>query len=132
MTIDEFIKNEITKPFEWGITDCCSTANRWVYISSGVNFLEKSGFIFSSKDDAIEILKVNLIKLFSDLCETNKFKRTNFPKSGDLGLIKIYENGKPTVAVAIKYKNGWFSHAESGCFFLKEAKVIRSYECPNL
>lgn len=131
MTIDEFIQSELGKPFIWGETDCCSTANRWFLEHTGVDYLKTSGYDFKTKDEAKQILTQSLVKLFDDLCKSNGFKSTFHPQDGDLGLVKIYENGRPSAAVAIRYKGGWFSHAESGCLFFKNSKVIRSYKCPN-
>ena len=131
MTIDEFIKSEITKPFVWGQTDCCSTANRWVLHSTGIDVLQTVGINFSNFDEAQTILSESLIKLFVKTCKQMNFEQTVIPEDGDVGLIKVYEGGILAAAVAIRYKNSWFSHAPSGCFMYKNAEMIRSYRCRN-
>lgn len=127
MTLDEFIKNELTLPFELSVSDCCGMANRWVNIHFGVNCFKNSGIEYSQEYERYSITKGNLIKFFNKICIENGATVTKEPKNGDIATVRLYEGDIPIITAAIKYKYGWFTHHDSGCCFFQDVKVVRAY-----
>jgi len=123
----EFIKNEITLPFVLSHSDCCGMANRWVKQWFGVDCFKNSSIEYSTEDQTHEVTHGDLIRFLDGVCRENGALITKTPKDGDIALIKVYDHGIPTATAAIRYKDGWFSHLESGCCFFKKVKVIRAY-----
>ena len=111
MNIDDYIKQEVKKPFIWGETDCCWTANRWIEIQTGKAPLnDSSPFFYSDKETAERLMAdvglVNLVKII-----LKYHKKTKKPENGDIGLILVQAN---KVAVALKISEGWFTRDEGG------------------
>ena len=111
MHVDDYIQNEIQKPFVWGETDCCWTANRWIEIQTGKAPLNNLNRLFySTKEEADFLLKkMTLIDLVSEIL--NKHTKTKTPEIGDIGIILV---SACKIAVALKIKEGWFTRDEGG------------------
>ncbi len=112
MTIDEFVASEARKPFEFGKTDCASTADRWVRETLGMSPLTMFGRVHKDEAEAREWLSspggisvaVNRVMRASGLAKTKE------PQPGDVGL--IIHKGK--LCMAIHAGRFWFSRDADG------------------
>lgn len=121
MMLAEFIRDEIIKPFEWGKTDCASTADRWVCLSAGVSPLSKYGRVHKNEIDANGWLNEagGFAVAVNRVMRASGFKKTKEPANGDIGLISY--NGM--VMMAIKTDHGWFSRSENGIMMVQTDKI---------
>lgn len=119
--LKEFIQEELQKTFEWGKTDCCSTADRWIFLNSGISPMYEAGFIFSTETEADAILNEYGNIFFASIHGMSIFKMTKKPIEGDVGLVKIF---KGEACLAIKMENGWFSRNEEGIMIIPENAVF--------
>lgn len=107
--LNQFIQQELQKPFEWSKTDCCSTCNRWVKEATGISPI--SQYKYSTEEEAKKILsKPGGIAVLTNKVMRPWFKKTKEPKLGDIGLVIWNQKIFP----AIKIKEGWFSRSEEG------------------
>lgn len=112
MNIEQFILEEAQKPFEWGDTDCCSTANRWVFTRTGFNCLNEYNRPLLTEKEARDWLdEENLIKAVKKVMRESPFSLTNKPKQGDIGIVLI---DSETIAMAIHTGTNWFTRNEKG------------------
>ena len=126
MLLEDYIKQEIKKPFIWGETDCCATAIRWARIHSGMKVEHE---FYSSKEEAEELLKDGFIKVLSGVfyeflsCKPNKIKK------GDVGIIILNDREG---ALGIKTATGWFTRNENGLMVLpNEVGIAKAWNiCP--
>lgn len=119
--LEDYIRQEIEKPFEWKVTDCCSTANRWVFLKTGISPISLSGFDFETEEEAKSILKKNRNLLVACRKAMTMFEKTKEPQEGDIGIIRIYED---TICAAIRMKNGWFTRNENGIISFETTPII--------
>lgn len=124
MSLKEFIKQEINKPFIWGETDCCSTTDRWVKNLTGFSPLENFGRKASPEWLGEKGIVKPVVKVI------NKFKllkKTSYPKAGDIGLILMPNN---ICALSIKTEKFWFVRNESGIIGAPiETQILRAWSC---
>lgn len=128
MLLEEFVKEEIKKPFVWGETDCCATIDRW----SGQNLLKNYGREPRSEKEARDWLieKGGIVRAVDKVMKKNKVPVTKEPVTGDVGLIQIFGN---KICMAIKTKNFWFSRDETGNIFAPlDVTIIKAWKiCHN-
>ncbi len=111
MTVDEFVAAEAARPFEWGVSDCASTCDRWVAHATGVSPLDVYGRRHDSEAEAEAWLaEANLAVLMNRAMRAAGFKKTRDPQPGDVGLIVVA--GK--LCAAIFTGRLWFSHDAAG------------------
>lgn len=112
IAISEFIAAEAAKPFAWGISDCASTADRWVQLVRGFSPMAKYGRHHQSRDEANEWLAESgsIAVAVNRVMRKAGFKRTKEPKVGDLGLV-IFDG---RMCIAIHAGTVWFSRHEDG------------------
>jgi hypothetical protein len=127
--ITDFVKEEIKRPFVWGETDCCATANRWLHKRFGFNCFANDNIEYSNIEEAADTIGYSLIRIFNNVCINNGAVTTKTPTEGDIALIKIYRDKKPSISAAILFNQTWFSHTNKGCFFfpVNKTKLIRAY-----
>lgn len=132
-TFDEFIRSEIEKPFVWGETDCCSTANRWVHKVTGKSPLDIYGRKHSNEEGARKWLSENggIVTAINNVMKSAEIPETKRPFCGDIGIIIIYEN---MACMALNTKNSWFTRNESGIIVAPHTvHVLKAWKiCPEL
>lgn len=111
MTLDEFIAAEAAKPFAWGVTDCCSTANRWVMIRRGISPISLDEWD-GSRESALECIHhpYALPARMNRALRKAGIRRTKDPHAGDIGLVMF--DGR--ACVAIHAGSHWFSRHTDG------------------
>lgn len=112
MHIAEFVIAEALKPFQWGETDCASTADRWINIQAGKSPLAQAGLVYRDEYDAIALLieRGSFPVVVNRAMKLIGLEKTDAPKTGDVGL--ILHNQK--MCLAIHAQTFWFSRDESG------------------
>lgn len=112
MTISEFVAAEAARPFAWGVTDCASTADRWVQLVRCFSPMERYGRHHQNRDEAHAWLAETggLAVPFNRVMRAAGFRRTSEPKTGDLGLVIL--DGR--LCIAIHAETFWFSRHEDG------------------
>lgn len=133
MNIDEFILNEVNKPFVWGETDCCSTCDRWVESQIGFSPLKNSQQVFKSEEEAKRLIKrsQNIFKAAYKVMKKANFLVTKNPVMGDVAIIPL----SPTiVCLAIHAGDYWFSRNEKGIIGASINGIVLkawSIKCPQ-
>ncbi|MRX33227.1 hypothetical protein H5P29_13650 [Aminobacter sp. MDW-2] len=126
--VREFIASEIAKPFEWGKTDCASTADRWVTGVLGASPLRIFGRVHHDEDEAREWLSQpgGIAVAVNRVMRNAGMSKTAAPVIGDIGLIIHREK----LCVAIHAGELWFSRDADGligaplCSVWKAWKVV--------
>ncbi len=113
MTVDEFIRAEVSRPFAWGETDCASTADRWVRLIAGFSPMAAYGRKHGGEDDARAWLQEpgGIAVAMNRVMRKAGFVKTKDPQPGDIGLLLL---DRQTMAVAILGSRMWFAPAENG------------------
>ena len=112
MTVDEYVRGEAAKPFRWGETDCCSTADRWIRHRRGLSPIA----LFDEWDGTREAALACIAHPYALPARVNRamrkagFKRTSEPRPGDIGLVLFAGR----MCVAIHAGTIWFSRHEDG------------------
>ncbi|WP_425484071.1 DUF6950 family protein [Allomesorhizobium camelthorni] len=111
MTVDEFVAAEAARPFAWGVTDCCSTADRWLQTARGVSPISSDEWN-GSREAAMECIThpYALPARVNRAMRRAGFRRTPGPKPGDIGLVLFDRR----VCIAIRTSMGWSSRHEDG------------------
>jgi len=118
--LDNYIAQEINKSFLWGDTDCCTTADKWVFLRTGKSPLSENKSLVIDEKNAKRMLRSkNMLKIAADVLKD--YQQTKTPKTGDIGIIVL---DKRTIAFAIKTKDGWFTRNEKGCHFFNEGDFV--------
>lgn len=112
MNINDFLSSEAQKPFRWGVSDCASTADRWIKIKAGLSPLARAGLIYRDEYDATALLieRGGFPVIVNRAMKLVGFEKTDAPKTGDVGL--ILHNRK--MCLAIHAETFWFSRDEAG------------------
>lgn len=112
MRVEEYVAAEAAKPFAWGYTDCCSTADRWVQSARGVSPLGEFGEWDGSREQAMECIMhpYALPARFNRAMRKAGLKRTTQPVAGDIGLVRF--DGR--LCISIHAGTFWFSRHEDG------------------
>lgn len=111
--VKSFIENEAKSPFEWGVTDCAATADRWVNAVSGISPMRTYGRMHQTRDEAVAWMNEpgGIVVAYNRIMRAAGFKKTKSPVAGDIGLIV---NPDRRACVAIFSGDEWFSRHEDG------------------
>jgi hypothetical protein len=111
LDIAEFVAAEASQPFAWGVTDCCSTADRWIRIRRGISPISLDEWD-GSRGAAMECIlhPYALPARFNRAMRKAGIKRTIDPQPGDVGLVLFDRRA----CVAIHTGAVWFSRHEDG------------------
>jgi len=103
-----YIREELEKPFEWGKTDCASTADNWVKKWKNYSPLLKAGIKEINKK---MLLSQSLNDWLTEVAIFNKWIKTTTlnVRIGDVGLMVR----KNQLSIAINKGQFWFSRLES-------------------
>lgn len=130
--LDEFIKKEIAKPFVWGETDCCTTADRWVKTKTGISPLANYGRLVIDEEHAKSWLDAeSIFSAIKSVMRETPFLMTKSPDKGDIGVIMLTDR---IGAMAIHTGKRWFTRNESGLIMTSlDAILLRAWciECPD-
>ncbi|MGC0052738.1 DUF6950 family protein [Brucella pituitosa] len=112
MHIADFIAAEAQKPFRWGVSDCASTADRWIKLQTGLSPLAQAGLIYRDEYEATAILikRGGFPIIVNRAMKLVGFEKTEAPQTGDVGL--ILRSGR--MCLAIHAETFWFSRDECG------------------
>lgn len=127
--LDDFIKQQIKKPFELSKTDCVGTVNDWLKLNRGEGFLERFEInysTFAEKDTILES-EVNFLKAILKYARLNNEVRTKEPKKGDVAAIVIPPD---KIGLAIHCGNIWFTRNTNGIIGIpvSTTKVIKAWK----
>lgn len=91
--LDDFLRHEAQTPFVWGLSDCCSTADRWVKFKRGFSPLERYGRTYASEEEAKAWLAESggIIMAVAKVMKRNGINRTVSPKAGDVGIVAVQD-----------------------------------------
>lgn len=87
VSLDDYITDNIAKPWEWGVTDCCTFAADWVFACTGIDPAAELRGTYD-KDTAKRLIaeKGSLYNLVAPHMDRH-FSRTEEPTDGDVGLV---------------------------------------------
>lgn len=110
--VREFIASESAKPFEWGKTDCASTADRWVSGVLGASPLLIFGRVHHDEAEARAWLSQpgGIAVAVNRVTRNAGLRKTAAPEAGDVGLIIHREK----LCVAVHAGGFWFSRDADG------------------
>lgn len=130
--LEQFIKSQLLRPFEWGKTDCASVIDEWVYLNRGYSILERAKFDYSSFDEKQKIIDnhKNYLKAMLYVVKKNKEKSTRKPVAGDFAAIII---ANQYLGAAIHCGTFWFTRNERGVIGqrIEDTKVIKAWKLFN-
>lgn len=112
MRVEEYVAAEAQKPFAWGETDCCSTADRWLRNVHGGSPIGMFDDWDRSRAQALECIShpYALPARVNRAMRKAGFKRTTQPVAGDIALVRF--DGR--LCVSIHAGTFWFSRHEDG------------------
>jgi hypothetical protein len=108
----DFIAAESAKPFVWGETDCCSTADRWIQIIRGISPIT----LFDEWDRGQSEADNCLSHPYALPVRVNRalrlagIWRTSTPQAGDIALAIFGDS----IGVAIHAGTCWLSRGRGG------------------
>ncbi|MGX9144973.1 DUF6950 family protein [Mesorhizobium sp. 128a] len=110
--VQAYVASESARPFVWGVTDCCSTVDRWVQKVRCISPLTLFDEWDRTAADAEECLSrpYSLPARINRALRKASVARTTNPQPGDIGLALF--DGK--VGVAIHAGAFWFSRGRDG------------------
>ena len=124
MSVSEFVATESRRPFDWGVTDCASTVDRWVRSVTGISPLDSYGRRYASEAEAKAWLaEANLAVLMNRCMRAAGFKKTLSPQAGDVGL--VFSDGR--LCAAIFTGSMWFSHDIGGVIGAPEGAMWKAW-----
>lgn len=89
MDVSEFLETERKRPFEWGTTDCATTADRWVKTRRGFSPLERYGRTITDEETGRAWLSEGGLADMPKIMRRSRIRMTFFPLPGDIGLIAV-------------------------------------------
>ncbi|MBW8639005.1 hypothetical protein K1W69_17545 [Hoeflea sp. WL0058] len=131
MKVADFIRSEMERPFVWGETDCCSTADRWVRIRAGFSPLERYGRTIRSRQDALRWTGADASRLQSavlDVMGKTGFAIGQDPQAGDVGLVTVDRMRR--LAMAIFDGRIWTSRDPDGFICASARYTLCSWRVP--
>ena len=120
--VQSFIRAEMDRPFAWGTTDCCATADRWCQARFGFSFLDRYGRRHTSEEEALAWMAEHgglqaTARVVFAAC--GFFESTDAPAPGDLGVIRA----GGLECLAIHSGRLWWSRAETGFIGARRPEV---------
>lgn len=126
MTPHDFMACEMEQPFEWGLTDCCSIVDRWVFLRRGYSPRVRAGMDYTDEASArawIDACHGGIAGAIIRVMRANCFDQTETPQDGDVGLALAIRDD---VAFAGVLVDGiWIGRDTSG--WLASAKYLRAW-----
>jgi hypothetical protein len=116
-----------SRPFAWGVCDCCTWVCDWVVAAQGVDPAAAWRGACASARDAARILRGRgLLALAREGCAAAGLAETRDPLPGDVGVV-LTEDGP---AMAIRTRTGWAIKAGQG-FGVRAAPMLAAWrvEC---
>lgn len=124
--VSAFIASESEKPFVWGLTDCASTADRWMAGVRGASPLRIFGRVHRDEAEAREWLSQpgGIAVAVNRVMRNAGMSKTAEPVIGDIGLIIHREK----LCVAINAGGFWFSRDADGLIGAPLASVWKAWK----
>lgn len=89
MNIGEYIKEAASKPWQWGVHDCCTFAGDWMQIKTGVDPVAHWRGRYDDEQGAIDfIVKAGGIEVLWAQGLEGLAECTDDPVMGDVGIIE--------------------------------------------
>lgn len=112
ITLQEFLLDAASKPFKWGVCDCCLFAADWILAARGVDPAADFRGTYSRACTANDllILEGGLIKLTGKQMAALGFVLTDDAQAGDVGVVETMLG--PTAA--IRTASAWACKTQSG------------------
>jgi len=127
MNVRGFLYAETCNPFEWGDTDCASTADRWFKIVHGYSPMQQFGRLVTNE----ELGRAWLAQpggLLRGIKEVMRYARIpslrDAPHAGDIGVITV--DGR--ACIAIFDGELWQSRDEDGLIFADDTHRFIGWE----
>lgn len=119
--MQDFIASILAEPFQWGRTDCCSIADRWVEMQTRKSPSRMAGYIYETELEAMQIMNAagGMSSMIDGAMSGAGFQRTHLARLGDVGLV-LYER---QLCMSIRSGIGWFSRNERGVILVKKPAV---------
>lgn len=113
MNVTEFIGLEMQKPFEWGVTDCANTANRWFEHRHGYSAMHAYGRVVVDEESGLKWMAEpnGIVRGMREVMTHAGFARLwGSPMAGDVGLIIVDQRA----CIAIYDVSYWWSRDADG------------------
>jgi hypothetical protein len=133
--LTKFLQVEMSRPFEWGQSDCCmSIANLWRHVHGNdpAAWLRGTYSTVTGKDATVAANR-GLQRLVTRIAANAGAARTPQPNTGDFGLIVV--GGKPFGAICtgrVGSKVCWAVRSETGFAFLTNPRILRAWSIHEL
>lgn len=115
----------MAKPYRDGETDCCNTADRWVYFKRGFSPLERFGRPVKSTQDVDGWLseRFGLAGGVLRVMRSSGLPRTKAPRPGDVGVVII----KSEICMGIFTGAVWFTRNQHGVMLAHKNAFLRAW-----
>lgn len=120
-----YMQRAIAPPFAYGLTDCCTTADRWIQQERGVSPLAAGEYDFSNESQARVAMDANggLARATIKAMRKAGLRRTKSPSTGDVGVVEMLGR----VCVAIFDGKVWIARDERGAIADARARVVAAW-----
>lgn len=125
--VSAFLETEIQRPFDWGQTDCASTADRWFKIVHGYSPMLQFGRLVMNEELGRAWLAQpgGLLRGIRDVMRYARIPNLHgAPIGGDIGVI-IVDN---KACIAIYNGDTWQSRDEDGLIFADDSHRFIAWE----
>lgn len=90
MTLGEYLKAAMARPFQWGAHDCCTFCAEWMGILTGQDILGQWRGEYATESEARNLIEQRggLIAIF-DRQMVGHAQRVDIPVAGALGILSV-------------------------------------------
>lgn len=127
MDVRTFLDSETPRPFDWGQTDCASTADRWFKIVHGYSPLLLFGRLVMNEELGRAWLAQpgGLLRGIKDVMRYSRVPSLHGgPTGGDIGVIVVDNKA----CIAIYSGDIWQSRDEDGLIFAEDSHRFIAWE----
>lgn len=123
ISLQDYIKSEIGKPFILGTNDCIHFVNGWIKNVTQRDALACFNGLPQSTAQEL-LLKGKYLRSIAVGVKSIGLKRTYSPRHGDIGTLRLARN----LQIAVLGENGWIYRYEQGINMLKKAPIFACWE----
>ncbi|NTI22371.1 hypothetical protein G6M87_10930 [Rhizobium rhizogenes] len=127
MDVLEFLEKEWVKPFEWGWTDCGTTADRWCQIVLGFSPMQRFGRVVTDEASGREWIseRGGLLRGSRDVLTRAGAQRVKGePRAGNIGVVVVDNRA----CIAIYNGELWCSRDDDGFIVANDTYRLIAWE----
>lgn len=127
-TLGAYLHAVAQQPWDWGTGDCCTFAADWCVALGYPDPMAAIRGTYSTEAEALALLKRHgLLRLVDRGARGIGVKRTDDPRTGDVGLIRRLGPGGMDAVCAIRSEDRWVSRLERGLYVDEAGELVRAW-----